>query len=149
MNKFTPAKPAGARSVDEITGSRRLRRMRKADWSRRLVQENQLSVNDLIWPIFVVDGRQVREPIAAMPDVYRLSVDLAVKEAERAAMLGSLGSLHTLGHPVDWSKLYSSGGRLMPLPCGGPLRGAGDRGPSDELVETRSIGGRPWEQDPL
>ncbi|WP_192256979.1 porphobilinogen synthase [Mesorhizobium silamurunense] len=88
MNKFTPAKPAGARSIDEITGSRRLRRMRKADWSRRLVQENRLSVNDLIWPIFVVDGRQVREPIAAMPDVYRLSVDLAVKEAERAARLG-------------------------------------------------------------
>ena len=88
MNKFTPAKPAGARSVDEITGSRRLRRMRKADWSRRLVQENRLSVDDLIWPIFVVDGRQVREPIAAMPGVFRLSVDLAVKEAERAAKLG-------------------------------------------------------------
>lgn len=88
MNKFTPAKPAGARSVDEITGSRRLRRMRKADWSRRLVQENRLSVDDLIWPIFVVDGRQVREPIAAMPGVFRLSLDLAVKEAERAAKLG-------------------------------------------------------------
>ncbi|PBB42358.1 porphobilinogen synthase [Mesorhizobium sp. WSM3866] len=88
MNKFTPAKPAGARSIDEITGSRRLRRMRKADWSRRLVQENQLSVNDLIWPIFVVEGKNVREPIAAMPVVYRLSVDLAVKEAERAAKLG-------------------------------------------------------------
>ncbi|TIQ01747.1 MAG: porphobilinogen synthase, partial [Mesorhizobium sp.] len=51
MNKYTPAKPAGARSVDEITGSRRLRRMRKADWSRRLVQENRLSVDDLIWPM--------------------------------------------------------------------------------------------------
>jgi len=88
MNKFTPAKPAGARSVDEITGSRRLRRMRKADWSRRLVQENQLSVNDLIWPIFVIGGKNTREPIAAMPDVYRLSVDLAVKEAEHAAKLG-------------------------------------------------------------
>ena len=88
MNKFTPAKAAGARSVDEITGSRRLRRMRKADWSRRLVQENRLSVDDLIWPIFVVDGKGVREPIAAMPGVFRLSLDLAVKEAERAAKLG-------------------------------------------------------------
>jgi porphobilinogen synthase len=88
MNKFTPAKPAGARSVDEITGSRRLRRMRKADWSRRLVQENRLSVDDLIWPIFVVDGKNIREPIAAMPGVFRLSLDLAVKEAERAAKLG-------------------------------------------------------------
>ncbi|BCG88973.1 delta-aminolevulinic acid dehydratase [Mesorhizobium sp. 113-3-9] len=88
MNKFTPTKPAGARSVDDITGSRRLRRMRKADWSRRLVQENRLTVDDLIWPIFVVEGRDVREPIAAMPGVFRLSVDLAVKEAERAAKLG-------------------------------------------------------------
>ncbi|ANN59735.1 delta-aminolevulinic acid dehydratase [Mesorhizobium sp. SEMIA 3007] len=88
MNKFTPTKPAGARSVDDVTGSRRLRRMRKADWSRRLVQENRLSVDDLIWPIFVVEGRNVREPIAAMPGVFRLSVDLAVKEAERAAKLG-------------------------------------------------------------
>ncbi|WP_137929862.1 porphobilinogen synthase [Mesorhizobium comanense] len=88
MNKFTPAKPAGARSVDEVTGSRRLRRMRKADWSRRLVQENRLTVDDLIWPIFVVEGKQVREPIAAMPGVFRLSIDLAVKEAERAAKLG-------------------------------------------------------------
>jgi porphobilinogen synthase len=88
MNKFTPTKPAGARSVDEVTGSRRLRRMRKADWSRRLVQENRLTVDDLIWPIFVVDGKQVREPIAAMPGVFRLSLDLAVKEAEHAAKLG-------------------------------------------------------------
>ncbi|WP_027057300.1 porphobilinogen synthase [Mesorhizobium loti] len=88
MNKFTPTKPAGARSVDDITGSRRLRRMRKADWSRRMVQENRLTVDDLIWPIFVVEGKNIREPIAAMPGVFRLSLDLAVKEAERAAKLG-------------------------------------------------------------
>ncbi|TIM59136.1 MAG: porphobilinogen synthase, partial [Mesorhizobium sp.] len=47
-----------------------------------------LSVDDLIWPIFVVDGKNIREPIAAMPGVFRLSLDLAVKEAERAAKLG-------------------------------------------------------------
>jgi porphobilinogen synthase len=88
MNKFTPAKAAGARGVDEITGSRRLRRMRKAAWSRRLVQENHLTVDDLIWPIFVIDGENRREPIEAMPGVFRLSVDLAAKEAERAARLG-------------------------------------------------------------
>ncbi|CAM5371832.1 porphobilinogen synthase [Aquamicrobium terrae] len=88
MNKFTPAKPAGARSVNEITGSRRLRRMRKADWSRRLVQENRLTVDDLIWPIFIVEGENRREPVDAMPGVFRLSIDLAVKEAERAAKLG-------------------------------------------------------------
>ena len=88
MNKFTPAPSAPARSVDEITGGRRLRRMRKTDWSRRLVQENRLTVDDLIWPIFIVDGEGRREEIAAMPGVYRMSVDLAVKEAERAAGLG-------------------------------------------------------------
>lgn len=86
MNR--PSRVSLSRSVDEITGSRRLRRMRKADWSRRLVQENSLSVNDLIWPIFLVDGENRREEVAAMPGVYRLSVDVAVKEAERAAKLG-------------------------------------------------------------
>ncbi|MBZ0164988.1 MAG: porphobilinogen synthase [Notoacmeibacter sp.] len=77
-----------ARSVDEITGSRRLRRMRKADWSRRLVRETQLTVDDLIWPIFVIEGENRKEPISAMPGVFRLSPDLAAKEAERAARLG-------------------------------------------------------------
>ncbi len=86
MNR--PARFAPARSVDEITGSRRLRRMRKAEWSRRLVQENRLTVDDLIWPIFLIDGEHRREEIAALPGVYRLSVDMAVKEAERAAALG-------------------------------------------------------------
>jgi porphobilinogen synthase len=76
------------RSVDEITGSRRFRRMRKADWSRRLVQENRLSVDDLIWPIFVVEGENRREPIDAMPGVFRMSLDVAVAEVERAAALG-------------------------------------------------------------
>ncbi|MFI0845750.1 porphobilinogen synthase [Mesorhizobium sp. IMUNJ 23232] len=86
MNKH--ALPAGTRSVDEITQSRRLRRMRKADWSRRLVQENRLTVDDLIWPIFIIDGENRREDIPAMPGVFRMSIDIAVKEAERAAKLG-------------------------------------------------------------
>ena len=111
MNKFTPTKPAGARSVDDITGSRRLRRMRKADWSRRLVQENRLTVDDLIWPIFVVDGRQVREPIAAMPGVFRLSIDLAVKEAERAAKLG-IPALATFPN-VDISLRDQTGSHIL------------------------------------
>jgi porphobilinogen synthase len=88
MNKFSRELPAGARSVDEITEGRRLRRMRKADWSRRLVRENRLTVDDLIWPIFLVEGKDCREPIDAMPGVFRLSVDVAVREAERAARLG-------------------------------------------------------------
>ena len=79
---------AGGRDVDEITGSRRLRRMRKADWSRRLVQENRLTVDDLIWPVFIIDGENRREDIPAMPGVQRMTIDLLVREAERAAKLG-------------------------------------------------------------
>ena len=66
----------------------RPRRNRKADWARRLVRENSLSVDDLIWPIFVMDGRNRREPVKAMPGVDRLSVDEAVRAASRAAELG-------------------------------------------------------------
>ena len=66
----------------------RMRRNRRSDWSRRMVQENHLTVDDLIWPIFIIDGTNKREPIAAMPGVERLSVDLVVREAERAAKLG-------------------------------------------------------------
>ena len=73
MNKFTRPTAAGHRSVDEITGSRRLRRMRKADWSRRLVQENRLSVDDLIWPIFVIDGDDT--PRADRRDARRVPHD--------------------------------------------------------------------------
>ena len=52
-----------------------LRRNRKNDWTRRLVQENNLSVNDLILPIFVIDGKNKKESIKTMPDIYRYSVD--------------------------------------------------------------------------
>ena len=67
---------------------RRPRRNRKSDWKRRLVRETTLTVDDLIWPIFIVAGENRREPIASMPGVFRLSVDLAVAEAERAEALG-------------------------------------------------------------
>jgi porphobilinogen synthase len=75
-------------SIDDITNSHRMRRMRKADWSRRLVRENHLTVNDLIWPIFLIEGENKVEDIAAMPGVQRLSIDQAVRAAERAAKLG-------------------------------------------------------------
>jgi len=88
MNKHPAFAARTGRTVDEITQGRRLRRMRKADWSRRLVQESQLTVNDLIWPIFLCEGKNLREEINAMPGVQRLSVDMAVREAERAAKLG-------------------------------------------------------------
>jgi porphobilinogen synthase len=63
----------------------RPRRNRRAEWARRLVREHVLTTDDLIWPLFVVDGANVRAPIASMPDVERLSVDQAVRAAERAA----------------------------------------------------------------
>lgn len=73
--------------VSAITGGRRMRRNRRADWSRRLIQENALTVNDLIWPIFLVDGENVTQPVGSMPGVERLSIDNAVRAAERAAKL--------------------------------------------------------------
>jgi len=66
----------------------RLRRNRRDAWTRRLVAENALTVDDLIWPIFVREGEGVREPVASMPGVERLSIDLAVAAAEEAKALG-------------------------------------------------------------
>jgi porphobilinogen synthase len=68
--------------------STRMRRNRRAAWSRRLVAENRLSVDDLIWPIFVHDGTAKRAPIASMPGVDRLSVDLLSAAVSEAAELG-------------------------------------------------------------
>jgi porphobilinogen synthase len=65
----------------------RLRRPRRAEWSRRLARENLLTANDLIWPMFIVDGENQRVPVASMPGVERLSIDLAVAAAEEAARL--------------------------------------------------------------
>jgi porphobilinogen synthase len=65
----------------------RPRRNRRAEWARRLVREHVLTTDDLIWPLFVVDGTNVRTPVASMPDVERLSVDQAVRAAEHAAKL--------------------------------------------------------------
>ena len=66
----------------------RMRRNRRAPWSRRLVAENRLSVDDLIWSIFVVDGENKNEPIPSMPGVDRLSVDRLADEVGRAVDLG-------------------------------------------------------------
>jgi porphobilinogen synthase len=65
----------------------RPRRNRRADWTRRLVREHVLTTDDLIWPLFLVDGNNVRVPVPSMPDVERLSIDQAVRAAERAAKL--------------------------------------------------------------
>ncbi|MGY3535332.1 porphobilinogen synthase [Bradyrhizobium embrapense] len=65
----------------------RMRRNRKSEWARRLVRENVLTTDDLIWPMFVVDGHNTRTPVASMPGVDRLTVDQIVRDAERAAKL--------------------------------------------------------------
>lgn len=68
--------------------STRLRRNRKSAWARALVSENTLTAADLIWPIFVIDGKNKSEAIASMPGVFRYSVDLAVEKVREAAVLG-------------------------------------------------------------
>src|SRR5271156_4851502 len=65
----------------------RPRRNRKAEWARRLVRENVLTTDDLIWPLFLVDGHNARASVTSMPGVERLSVDQAVRDAERAMRL--------------------------------------------------------------
>jgi porphobilinogen synthase len=66
----------------------RPRRMRRDDFSRRLMRENRLSVDDLIYPLFVLEGENRREPVASMPGVERLSLDLLVEECRAAFELG-------------------------------------------------------------
>src|SRR4029079_7278076 len=66
----------------------RMRRLRRHDWTRRLVAENSLSPADFIWPVFVIEGENKREAIASMPGVERLSVDLLTHAAKEAASLG-------------------------------------------------------------
>jgi porphobilinogen synthase len=74
-----------------ITGrfpTTRLRRNRADGWNRRLVAENRLGADDLIWPLFVTEGQNTRQPVASMPGVERLSIDLAVAAVGEAKALG-------------------------------------------------------------
>jgi porphobilinogen synthase len=66
----------------------RMRRLRRHDWTRRLVAETMLTPADFIWPVFVIEGENKREAVASMPGVERLSVDLVVKAAKEACALG-------------------------------------------------------------
>ncbi|MDN3483786.1 porphobilinogen synthase [Pseudoalteromonas sp. APC 3224] len=66
----------------------RMRRMRRNDFSRRLMAENQLSINDLIYPVFVLEGKNRRESIESMPGIERLSIDLLLEEAKELVDLG-------------------------------------------------------------
>ncbi len=68
--------------------STRMRRMRRDDFSRRLMRETCLTPDDLIYPVFVLEGENQREPVASMPGIERLSIDLLVAEARELAALG-------------------------------------------------------------
>ena len=91
QRRILPAETANAVPERSEAGSFpavRMRRNRRSKWSRRLVAENVLTVDDLIWPMFVVEGQNVRLPVATMPGVDRLSVDLVVEVAREAVALG-------------------------------------------------------------
>ncbi len=67
---------------------KRMRRMRRDDFSRRLVRENRLSADDLIYPVFVLDGERREEPVPSLPGISRKSIDLMLHDAERCMKLG-------------------------------------------------------------
>jgi porphobilinogen synthase len=84
--RFVPAEaPAPVANRPDLTV--RMRRNRRTDWSRRMVRENTLTTDDLIWPIFITEGSGKRTPVPSMPGVDRVSVDEAVRDAARAADL--------------------------------------------------------------
>src|SRR5450830_36716 len=66
----------------------RMRRMRRDPFSRALMRENTLTASDLIYPVFILEGTNQREPVLSMPGVERMSVDLLLKVAEECVMLG-------------------------------------------------------------
>ncbi len=88
LESRTRLRPVEAPSPTRLDLPTRLRRNRKADWVRRMVRENVLTPDDLIWPLFVSDGQNIRTPVPSMPGVDRLSVDQVVRDAERAMQLG-------------------------------------------------------------
>ena len=68
--------------------STRLRRLRRTEFSRRLIQETVLSTNDLIYPVFITEGKNNREQVDSMPGVERLTIDVLLKEVEQIQTLG-------------------------------------------------------------
>ena len=67
---------------------RRMRRLRRDDFSRRMVREHRLSADDFIYPVFVIDGQNRSEAVPSMPGVERLTVDALLRQAERCVELG-------------------------------------------------------------
>ena len=66
----------------------RMRRMRRGSFSRRLMRESQLSVDDLIYPMFIIEGNGKREQVESMPGIERVTIDELLKEAEELSNLG-------------------------------------------------------------
>jgi porphobilinogen synthase len=93
----------------------RMRRMRRDDFSRRMMREHRLTVDDLIYPVFVLDGSNRREDVASMPGVQRLSLDLLLPVAEECARLG-IPALALF--PVIDASLKSPDGREATNPDG-------------------------------
>jgi porphobilinogen synthase len=87
LERIRPSPVEAEASAARLDLAIRPRRNRRAEWARRMVREHVLTTDDLIWPLFLVDGARVRAPVASMPDVERLSVDEAVRAAERAVKL--------------------------------------------------------------
>jgi porphobilinogen synthase len=90
-DNLNPLHSSGSLPHMQILGqfpSVRMRRMRRDDFSRRLMREHQLTVNDLIYPVFILDGANRREPVASMPGVERLSIDLLLPVADECQKLG-------------------------------------------------------------
>jgi len=85
--RLTPVETGPATQNERFDLTVRMRRNRRAEWARRMVREHVLTTNDLIWPLFVRDGEKARTSIPSMPGVERLSVDQALRDAERAANL--------------------------------------------------------------
>ena len=84
---FVPVTQSAGEAHSALDLTIRMRRNRRADWARRMVRENVLTADDLIWPVFVMDGDKARQPVASMPGVERLSVDEVARAAVRAAEL--------------------------------------------------------------
>jgi len=85
MNR-DPSAPVNDALVEDLI--QRPRRNRKSDAIRRMVRETHLGPYDLIWPLFVIDGKNEKVPIESMPDCYRWSLDLLVEEAVEAYKRG-------------------------------------------------------------
>ncbi|HMA56656.1 MAG TPA: porphobilinogen synthase [Pseudolabrys sp.] len=85
--RLTPVETSPAATDEQLDLAVRMRRNRRSEWARRMVLENVLTTNDLIWPLFIMDGTNARTAVPSMPGVERLTVDQVVRDAVRAAKL--------------------------------------------------------------